>query len=37
VIAWTPGDLDKDLVKRLEALQSDLARHIPPPGRHHEE
>jgi molecular chaperone DnaJ len=37
VIAWTPGDLDKDLVKRLEALQADLARRVPPPGRHHEE
>ncbi|MBK7671928.1 MAG: molecular chaperone DnaJ [bacterium] len=34
VIAWTPGDLEKDLVKKLEALQADLARRVPPPGRH---
>ena len=34
VIAWTPGDLGKDLVKKLEALQADLARRVPPPGRH---
>jgi molecular chaperone DnaJ len=37
VIAWTPADLDKDMIKRLEALQADLARRVPPPGRHHEE
>lgn len=33
VIAWTPGDLDRDLVKRLEALQPELSRRVPAPGR----
>ncbi len=33
VIAWTPENLDRDLVKRLEAVQADLARRVPPPGR----
>lgn len=33
VLAWTPENLDRDIVKRLEALQSDLARRVPPPGR----
>ena len=33
VLAWTPEDLDRDVVKRLEAVQPDLARRVPPPGR----
>lgn len=33
VLAWTPESLDRDIVKRLEALQADLARRVPPPGR----
>jgi molecular chaperone DnaJ len=37
VISWTPENLDKDLVKRLEQVQADLAKRVPPPGRHHED
>lgn len=37
VISWTPENLDKDLVKRLEQVQADLARRVPAPGRHHED
>lgn len=33
VLAWTPEDLDRDIVKRLEAVQPELARRVPPPGR----
>lgn len=36
VIAWTPENLDRDLVKRLESLQADLARRVPAPGRRRE-
>ncbi len=34
VLAWTPEKLDKDLKARLEKLREDLARKVPPPGRH---
>ena len=34
VVAWTPDKLDKDLKRRLEDLREDLARKVPPPGRH---
>ncbi len=35
VLAWTPENLDREAVKRLEALRDDLARRVPPPGRRH--
>jgi molecular chaperone DnaJ len=34
VIAWTPRELSSDQKKRLRELQADLARNVPPPGRH---
>jgi len=34
VLAWTPDKLDKELKKKLEAVRGDLARQVPPPGRH---
>ena len=34
VLAWTPEKLDKDLKKKLEAVQEDLAGLVPAPGRH---
>jgi molecular chaperone DnaJ len=34
VIAWTPRELSAEEKKRLRELQADLARHVPPPGRH---
>jgi molecular chaperone DnaJ len=34
VVAWTPDKLDKDLKRRLEDLREELARKVPPPGRH---
>jgi molecular chaperone DnaJ len=34
VLAWTPQKLDKNVKKKLEDLQADLAGTVPPPGRH---
>jgi hypothetical protein len=34
VLAWTPDKLDKELKRKLEAVREDLARQVPPPGRH---